>query len=107
MYFSGDSNRNALWCNVDGICLSVADKAIVVDNKWLSDSHIDAASRLLKRDFNIEGLFESQAVTHRNLISRPIQELSSLTNSAQLMQMHYVNHHWLLSSCVGRSITVS
>ena len=106
--FTGCSTSNvqkSLWCNVEGIHLSAADKDIIVNNKWLSDKHIDAASRLLKRDFKVRGLVDSLAVTHRTLITQRVFEC--IPNSTQLMQIHPVKHHWLLSSCINGSVMVS
>jgi hypothetical protein len=98
-------NNISLWCNVEGINLSAADKDIIVNNKWLSDKHIDAASRVLKRDFKVRGLVDSLTVTHRMLITQRVVEC--IPNSTQLMQIHHVKHHWLLSSCINGSVMVS
>ena len=95
--------RTPVWTMVEGIKLTEKMKQILLDpNGWLTDEHMDAASRLLKSNrADVAGLNDMVVMTHFKKT-----KVALATKNGQTIQCHNIGGHWVVSTCKDGQVTV-
>ena len=76
------------------VVLSQEDRRIIIDGEWLTDIHINAAQKLLKRQFpNLSGLLSSLVVPK---LKDPIP-----AGADALQIIHTRGNHWIVACTIG------
>ncbi|KAL9978130.1 hypothetical protein ACROYT_G015617 [Oculina patagonica] len=78
--------------------LSEKDKNILLSGQKLTDNHISAAQKIIKKQFpHVDGLIDTVLVSNNDIPSPPTQEA---------LQIHHIPGHWLMSTSFGGAVTV-
>ena len=78
----------------NGGLLSQDDKRIILDGKWLSDTHVNVAQQLLKKQFpNLLGLFSTLLLSK---LKNPIP-----AGASTLQILHIRGNHCIVASTIG------
>ena len=91
------------WLTVEGIKLTSKSQAVQTNHAgWLSDDHMDAAQRLLKKhNATIGDLNDIVLMTYFQK-----RKLEVATNAGLKIQCHNTGGHWVVSSSVKGCVTV-
>ena len=74
------------------------DKNILLHGQKLTDKHISACQKLLKKQFpQVDGLLDTILLSNNDIPCPPTQEA---------LQMHHIPGHWVMSCSFGGNVTV-
>ncbi|XP_019639650.1 PREDICTED: uncharacterized protein LOC109481516 [Branchiostoma belcheri] len=94
----GEKKANTGFEHFGKTMLNEGDKNILQTGQWLTDRHINCAQQLLKNEYPfIEGFNDTITLAH---------DQAPVPASAECIQAHHVEGHWVLSTSVGGNITV-
>ncbi|KAI8501875.1 hypothetical protein Bbelb_202870 [Branchiostoma belcheri] len=94
----GEKKANTGFEHFGKTMLNEGNKNILQTGQWLTDRHINCAQQLLKNEYPfIEGFNDTITLAHNQ---------APVPASAECIQAHHVEGHWVLSTSVGGNITV-
>ena len=79
------------------------EKILLDPNGWLTDDHMDAATRLLKANYgaDVAGLNDIVVMTHFKET-----KVALATKNGQAIQCHNIGRHWVVSTSKDGKVTV-
>ena len=94
---NNEDELNAYW--IYDLNLTMADKEILENNLWLNDKHMSATLKILREQFNINGLQDTTKIPFYQETSQSWNtENRFLPQSAPSVQIHFDgNNHWATS----------